>query len=379
MKRVFIFTIASLAIVVRVTAQTTVPATPATRGTDFVNQFSLEETFSKFTPYVKLIGNDITSTNNGYQLNFALIAFKDSNKWVKAADYLAPTNRFLRNTQVSLATVQKKSYNDATLQITFSLLNRRDSAVYVYLNPQSDAEFLALLGRAKIEYEKALNAQHQADAQTKSTNAYLAEMDYLSDSKNKKNDPAFDKIVNSLLQQSTVLKGTTLLEAWQLNQKAYKNFAKQVQRRPLITLYPYVSYDYVYTGFDKLGFGSTLLVSLDKDISHQPWQLDIDGNLYKGRDSLQKQVNTNQSIAALSIGVNHVLIADKNDKSKFEVKFSGTFQNNWEADVKQKTPNADLTLRYNPFKDFWIPVDIQYDSTRKGIFGYVSITSNLFK
>ena len=86
-----------------------------------------------------------------------------------------------------------------------------------------------------------------------------------------------------------------------------------------------------------------------------------------------------RKIAALSIGVNYVIHTNAKGQSVFEAKFAGSIEHNWQNEAKQKTPEADLTVRYNLFKNFWIPVDIKYDSTKKGIFGYVSITCNLIK
>ncbi|MCR8561122.1 hypothetical protein KXD93_25920 [Mucilaginibacter sp. BJC16-A38] len=371
-----------LVTVMFITAQLCLAQTDLEKNESTINNLATEMFNSKLASYIRLVAKDVTSNQSGYQLNFSLIAFKDSTAWTSAQNYITANNRFLRNTQVSLGIAHKAKYGDATAQVTFALTNKRDSTLFVYQDRQSDQEILNILRQATTDYYDKLvkGGMSATDADKKSSAGYLAETAFLADPDKNKPDKDFDDFANSEIKKSkTFVSSLTLKEAWLKQQQNFNDYAKQVQRRALWTLTPSASYNYTYPGFDKLGVGSIYLVSLDKNIKNNPLQLDIEGNLYFGQDSTKTTPNMDQRIAALSVGINYVINRNAKGESDFEAKFAGDFEHNWQGGVKQKTPDADLTIRYNIFKDFWIPLDIKYDSTKKGVFGYVSVTCNLSK
>ena len=354
---------------------------PIHRLDSAVNALTTELTNSNVTSYARIVGNNLTSSNNGFQLKFALIAFKDSAKWDQANTYMQSGNRFLRYTQVAAGVAHQKKGDDGTLQLTFTLYNRRDSSIYSYTDPVQEKEVLNLLRIASDQYYHTLISQgHTADDANKLSNAaYLSEIAYLYQKKTPKNntDAAYVNILDGLTKQSAVFSNLSMEDAFKKWQKDFTDYAKKAARRPLLTLYPYSSYNYTYATFDKAGIGTTYLYSLVNNVAYNPVQLDLEANAYMASDSTLKTVNTKQRIVSFSLGVNRVMATDKQDKSIFEMKLAASFQHNAEANVKQKTPDIDLTVKYKLFKNLWVPVDLKYDSTKKSMFGYVSIATNL--
>jgi len=341
------------------------------------NSFLTELYNSNLTSYIRVVGNNITSSNNGFQLKMALIAFKDSASWNTLGAYSKPSNLFLRYTQVSAGVTHQSKYSDATLQMTFTLHNGRDSSIFVYNDPVNEEKLNTTLKNAWQQYYQQLIAKgHTAnEADLLSNAAFNAEYTYLNQRKLGKNPapPDFVTILDSLFKSSNAFGGSTVEDAMKNWIKDFNDYAKKISRRSLITLYPYGSYDYTYAAFDKAGLGLTYLFSIDNNLTDNPLQLNIQGNLYAASDTTLKNVNLEQKIGSLSLGINKVIATDIKGQSKFEMMLSATIQHNVESNVKQKSPTADLTIKYKILKNLWVPIDLKYDPQKKGdiwIFKY---------
>ena len=347
------------------------------------NAVSTEEFNSKLTNYIRVVADHITNDKSGYTLKMSLLALKDSSSWTTDNDFLSNKIRFLRNTEIAGGVTLNNNQKIAGLNLgfTFTLLNRRDSAVFVYIRPGITKERSRIGVVANQQYFSSLikSGQSKENAQ-KIADAALLTLNKYNISHNEDDiDPTFKSFLDKATKQSSSFKGLTYREAFERSISDFVNYTKSVQRKPLWTIYPSASYDYSGGGFDKIGFGSTFLAGLGKNLQRKPWELDIEGGFYAQNDTSSQKTDMDEHVAFISAGINKVLLQNDRGESKMEFKFDGKYQYNFQKNVIQQTPTINATFKVLVIKSLWIPLTVSYDPNKGNVFGFINVAVNINK
>jgi hypothetical protein len=97
------------------------------------------------------------------------------------------------------------------------------------------------------------------------------------------------------------------------------------------------------------------------------------------QDTLQSGRNLKRLIFSFEPGINWVIRDKNNDKSFFELKFSGSYYHNFSglyADEERDKITLNGTARVRIYEDIWIPLEIKYDPKNGNVFGFLNIKAN---
>lgn len=158
----------------------------------------------------------------------------------------------------------------------------------------------------------------------------------------------------------------------------YQKVAKIYAQKPLWTLVPTVAYDRKNKQ-GEYALASNFTVGLSK-LAQKPWEFEIKSQLKIANDSTLTQANYNDKPLSLSVGINKVLLQDKENASRMEFKFFTQY--NRQLGTVPTGQNAGLftlntTLRINLYKSLWLPITMKYDTDKGNIFGLFTLTANI--
>jgi hypothetical protein len=163
--------------------------------------------------------------------------------------------------------------------------------------------------------------------------------------------------------------------------KTYSDMAALYARKPLLTATPSYAYD-----FTKKQAQYSLLLDylrgLGTNINKTPWELELKGSFYIGKDTTINVSNLKDQLGTISSGLNKVLAQDAKKQSNFELK--GFFEydhqfGNVPTGSESNKVTFNITLRKKFFNSFWVPLTLSYDITHPNLFGFLSVTVNIDK
>jgi hypothetical protein len=342
-----------------------------------VSSHATEEYNSKITSYMRVVADHVTSDKSGYTFKMSLIAFKNQQK-LDDIEFLKRINRFLRYAEVSggVSFNKQQKINNINAGAVFTLLNRRDTAVYVFKNKIAQITVQDIMRNASRNYinfliEKKGKTLTEADS---IAGVSMNTVNFVGGHAVSEVDADFIPFLN---QESRLQTGLTFPEFYQVMYDDFDKFSKTVQRRPLWTLFPSLSYNYLESGWEKIGGGSEFLVSLGKDVNKKPWELVARLSYYQENDTATKKINLNSKTGSFSLGINKVLLENSQGESQMELKFSSEFPHNFSKAATQKNPTLNLDFKYKLFQSVWLPITISYDPERGNLAGFLNITMNL--
>jgi len=182
-------------------------------------------------------------------------------------------------------------------------------------------------------------------------------------------------ILNKIL---TTYPDTSLFK---LNRARWKALVKSIEKAPLWTIGISDT-----TNKNKFFFSNVVLVSeFSKGIfSPQPGannlELNLKGQLNLLRDTLNPaEKNLKRAIFSFESGINWVIRNKANDRSYFELKFSGSYNHNFSRlypKEERDVTTANATLRIRVIDDIWIPLEIKYDPKSGNVFGLLNVKFN---
>jgi hypothetical protein len=108
------------------------------------------------------------------------------------------------------------------------------------------------------------------------------------------------------------------------------------------------------------------------------FELNIKAGYNFSNDTLQKDRNLKRRIFSFEPGLNWV-IRDKEDRSFFELKLSGSYYHNFSSLYKDEERNKitlNGTERIRVYEDIWIPLEIKYDPKNGNVFGFLNVKAN---
>lgn len=162
--------------------------------------------------------------------------------------------------------------------------------------------------------------------------------------------------------------------------KKFLQLAELYARKGLLT----VSGLYTYHRLDdqpEYLFALNYTVGLNKsDLRRKPLELEAYARLQIGKDTLQKQANTDFQLFSAAVGLNKILIEDASGKSAMEFKGFIGYQSqigSVQAGTDTELFTLNATLRFRVLQSLWIPLTLSYDPEHANFLGQFSITANL--
>lgn len=161
----------------------------------------------------------------------------------------------------------------------------------------------------------------------------------------------------------------------------FQRVSKIYAQKPLWVISPTVLYDRINKQ-GEITISSALTFGLWKKSAQKPWEFEIKGQFKIANDSTLKWSNYNDKPLSMSIGLNKVLLQNKEKESRMEFKFFTQYNHQLgSAPSLQKedifTMNA--TLRVFVYKTLWLPITLKYDVDKGKILGLFTLTANLSK
>lgn len=108
-------------------------------------------------------------------------------------------------------------------------------------------------------------------------------------------------------------------------------------------------------------------------------ELNIKALVNFSNDTLEKGRNLSRKIFSIESGLNWVIRDRSNDRSFFELKFSGSYYRNL-ANLYQNERRDSLTIngkaRIRIWNDIWIPLEVKYDPKTGKFVGLLDIKAN---
>ncbi|WP_026769961.1 hypothetical protein [Asinibacterium sp. OR53] len=349
---------------------------------DSVNSRATEEYNNQLTSYFRVVADHITSGTSGYTFKMSLMSLKsikDSAKWTIDTNFVNPKNRFLRYTEINAGVNMDKSQNITNINLgsVFTILNKRDSAIYVYRNKQSELNALSIMRIAKIKYYDDLIKSGKSEPEADNiTNTAFNTINLEGGKSIGEIDKNYLKYLNAVTDSITKSKALSFLDYYTGWHKDFNLFAKSIQRKPLWIAYPAISYNYQYGAFSKLGAGSNLLVSLNKNPEKKPLELISTVSYYFQDDTATTKVSLEQSIGDFSLGVNKILLENEKGESQMELKFSGDYSYVFNTAKDRGKLTANAVFKYKLFQSVWLPLTVSYDPSKGNLFGFISVTIN---
>jgi hypothetical protein len=160
--------------------------------------------------------------------------------------------------------------------------------------------------------------------------------------------------------------------------QTYVNIAEKYRRKPLWTFTPTGAYnrltrqgEYSFTSYFTVGLGKT---------GKAPWELEANSSFIIKNDTALKASNYENKLFSISVGVNKVLMQNKDKQSTMEFKFFSQYDRQFGKvpdGVDKSIFTLNSTLRVNVFKSLWLPVTLKYDPDNHNFLGVFSVTANL--
>lgn len=161
----------------------------------------------------------------------------------------------------------------------------------------------------------------------------------------------------------------------------YQRVAKVYAQKLLWTAAPSVTYDRV----NKQGeytLGTNLTFGLWKKSAQKPWEFEIKSQFKIANDSTLTQANYNDKPLSFSIGLNKVLLQNKEKESAMELKVFTQYNHQFGSAPSFQREDIftfNATLRVNVYKSFWLPLTLKYDVKNGNLLGLFTLTANLTK
>ncbi|TKC12350.1 hypothetical protein FA048_01650 [Pedobacter polaris] len=161
----------------------------------------------------------------------------------------------------------------------------------------------------------------------------------------------------------------------------YQRIAKIYAQKLLWTLAPSVNYDRVNKQGEYI-LGSNLTFGLWKKTAQKPWEFEIKTQFKIANDSTLTQSNYNDKPLSLSVGLNKVLLKNKEKESAMELKVFTQYNHQFGSTPSLQREDIftfNTTLRVNVYKSFWLPLTLKYDVKNGNLLGLFTLTANLDK
>ncbi|MEE1946152.1 hypothetical protein VRU48_13600 [Pedobacter sp. KR3-3] len=161
----------------------------------------------------------------------------------------------------------------------------------------------------------------------------------------------------------------------------FQSVSKIYAQKPLWVVSPTVTYDRV----NKQGeytIGSTLTFGLWKQSVQKPWEFEIKTQFKVANDSTVSSPNYNDKPLSIALGLNKVLVQNKDNESKLEFKLATQYNRQFGTGPtlqKKDVFTLNTTLRVNLYKTLWLPLTLKYDVDKGNLLGLFTFTANLSK
>lgn len=328
------------------------------------------------TNFYQLSLRNIFGKNGEISVSTTVFGLLDSLNNKIEVDTLYSKYRWARNIQINASGKIDSANNISSLGggVTVSIVNRRDltrkTSAFSELEPIemaiSEVKKKALrsaTGNAGVR--AAFAGQNDVDS------AIIASISAsISRFRTSHNPADLDtNFVNELKKAGDLKKYMTLVRQ---DDSMFRAIQKNIERRGLWTAG--ATYRrHPQTGNDTLGFQTDYIVGLGRNTERKLWEFAAAAFVKSFKDTALSQA----SAAHAEVGLNKVLLEDKDRNSRMELKFFASYD-------QVLTGNNDpvfagnLTWRISVFKDLWLPVAVKYDDNGK-LWGFLSVTYNLDK
>lgn len=340
-----------------------------------INQYKTDNTKEILTTFLRAALNNINGKDKSFNLNTTLFAI-DSLLNFSVSE---PSN-FIKQTSVDfkLKANNENSISDIYFGFTTPIINNKNLK-YKRLDKE-DFNILEKNANIQLDIKKELTINLPEDE----INAF----DIKWNNAKKKGDFAdfteeftkidLKKIVSKYLQDeeynNIVASYTEGKDPFRVK---YKEIAEKYSRKLLWTISPAMLYDRENKQANYF-FTTKLTKGISKNLQKKPWEIEINATFRVSNDTLKLKTNYDNKIGLINIGINKVILEDKDNQPKMEFKFFTEYEHQFGSSNNfNNIFTLNSTLRINLFKTVWLPITIKYDPENGSIFGFFSIAANL--
>ena len=280
----------------------------------------------------------------------------------------------------TIAVINRKDIKADSAKNEFAKLNR-DAMIYAellkeiklfLLNNNSELSCSALAMQAVMDTWNDASRKHDFSTIHPEIRKTLLSKNFVNSLLLKNNG-----INSSELQQAL----TDVLAGKDILHQEYQRIAKIYAQKLLWTFAPSVTYDRVnkqgeYTLASNATFG------IFKNTAKKPWEFEIKAQFKVANDSTLAQSDYNDKPLSVSIGLNKVLVQNKERESRLEFKLFTQYNRQFgkiTALQREDIFTLNSTLRLYLYKSIWLPVTLKYDVDKGKILGLFTLTANISK
>lgn len=334
--------------------------------------------------FFQLSFNNLTGKNKELNFNSNPFALMLKNNPNLAIDTSYRKYKHIRklNFGFSLRLDTSYKFNGFSFGLKYAIINKRDSTTSKWLFKQLGADSL------NKEMDRLTIALFTYIEQFNPGNDFVDAANSLMNNTTigyKSLPPAFRKVSDSLinaLQLRTMQMGLARDSAINFKKQGDANFTdlkKELKTKPLWTVsFSDTSYKDQFV-FSNMVLSTQFLKGMGKFRSGSNLELDLRSALNFMDDTSRIGRDLRRCLFNAEAGVNWVIRNKANDRSWLEMKFSGSYQHNFNRLYSLEQRDQLMfngTLRVRIIADIWVPLEFKYDPKTGNVFGLLNVRLN---
>lgn len=348
-----------------------------------VNNYKTDNTKEILTTFLRTTLNNITAKDKSFSLNTTLYAI-DS-----LLGHPKNDNNFLKQTSLDLKLdlINDSKFSGVNVGFTTAIINKKDlknkyleneDLVALTDNATVQADIKKALFKLKFPNDNIIdeneldvfNMKWELAKKDGSFSSFIDDFDKIdfmanTISRGNLSEKDFNSIINNYKSGKDPLRIT------------YNKIAEKYSRKLLWTISPLMEYNkddhqpnYIVT--------TKLTKGISKNLERKPWEVEINASFRMSKDTLRIDRNYENQVGLISLGVNKILLENKEQETKMEFKFFTQLEHQFgKSNDFNNIFTLNSTLRINLFKTVWLPITIKYDPKNGNLFGFFSIAVNL--
>jgi len=334
--------------------------------------------------FFQLSFNNLTGENKELSFNSNPFALMLKNNPSLAIDTSYRKYKHIRklNFGFSLRLDTSYKFSGFSFGIKYAIINKRDSTTSKWLFKALGSDTLNkefdVLTMALFDY---IEKNNPGDAFTDQVNILTNDNTIAYNALSPQLIQVADSIMNArkLVRMQQLLAADSTVNFKKQGDANFTVLKQELKTKPLWTVnFSDTTYKDQFV-FSNLVLATQFLKGMGKFRSGSNLELDLKSSLNFMDDTSYTKRDLKRCLFNAEAGVNWVIRNKANDRSWFEMKFSGAYQHNFNRLYSME--QRDLltfngTVRVRLIADIWLPLEFKYDPKSGNVFGFLNVRAN---